>query len=63
MNNLYKANVNYTQNRGDNTPHNNKLGFKKIKHNTIQSLTEVSCFFDNFSHFMKYVKLYKFNSF
>ena len=60
MNNLYRANCNYsTLSRGADAPRNNKFNFKKAKENTIQSLAEVSCFFNNFNHFMKYVKLYK----
>lgn len=59
MNNIYKANSNYTENRGAQAPQNKKFNFKKAKDNTIQSLNEVGYFLNNFSHFMKYVKLYK----
>ena len=57
MNNLYRANN--TKNKGANAPHTNKKSFKIIKDNTIRSLNEVEYFLNNFSHFLKYLKLYK----
>lgn len=59
MNNIYRANLKYKENRGAKAPQNKKFNFKKAKENTMQSLTEVSYFLNNFNHFMKYVKLYK----
>ena len=59
MNNIYRASLNYKKNRGAKAPQNKKFSLKKVKANTIQSLTDVGYFFNNFSHFMKYVKLYK----
>lgn len=38
---------------------NNKLGFKKRKENTLNSLNEVEHFLFHYKHFMKYVKLYR----
>ena len=55
MNNLCKVNRKKTEKRGEKSP----LTFKKAKNNTIKSINEVGCFFYNFSHFLKYVKLYK----
>ena len=37
----------------------NKIDFKKIKSNTINSLNEVEYFLNDFKQFTKYVKLYK----
>lgn len=58
MNNLYRANYNYEQKRGDKSPHKNKAGFKNFKDNTMHSLNEVGYFLNNLSYILKYVKLY-----
>lgn len=59
MNNLYRANLNYTEKRGAKQPHKNKVNFKNLKNNTMRSLNEIECFLNNFGNFLKYVKLYK----
>lgn len=59
MNNLYRANLNYTENRGAQAPQNKKFNFKKAKDNTFKSINDVGYFLNNFKQFMKYVKLYK----
>ena len=61
MNNLYKANYDYIENRGVNTPpkNKNKLCFSVMKNNTIKSLNEVEYFLNNINSFWKYIKLYK----
>lgn len=59
MPNLCKVNNQTQKNRGENTPHNNKLNFSKMKNNTIQSLNEVEYFWNNFNNFCKYIRLYK----
>lgn len=38
-------------------PPKKKLTFKSIKKNTCTSLNDVECFLNNFSNFIKYVKL------
>ena len=37
----------------------NKLDVKKMKTNTIKSLSDVEAFLNNFQRFKKYIKLYK----
>lgn len=59
MNNLFRANSTNIENRGDVSPQKNKFDIKKAKNNVVCSLNEVGYFFNNFSHFIKYVKLYK----
>ena len=60
MNNIYKCNNNFIENRGDNPPpKKNKFNFKKIKNNIINYLNNVECFLNNFNNFYKYIKLYK----
>ena len=64
MNNLYRANYNYIENRSSEKkeikkPKKNKFDFKKCKNNTICSLNEVEHFLNNFSDFYRYIKLYK----
>ena len=59
LNNLYRTNINYIENRGGKPPHKSKISFKNIKDNTFRSLNEVEYFLNNFNHFLKYVKLYK----
>lgn len=59
MNNLYRATSNCQKNRGTMSPHKNKINFMNLKNNTMCSLNEVEYFLNNFSHFLKYVKLYK----
>ena len=61
MNNLYKANYDYIENRGVNAPpkNKNKLCFSVMKNNTIKSLNEVEYFLNNINSFWKYIKLYK----
>ena len=59
LNNLYRANLYNTENRGAKAPQKNKLNFNRIKKNTIQSLNEVEYFWGNINHFLRYLKLYK----
>jgi len=60
MNNLYKTNLNYIENRDDiKPPPKNKLSFKSMKKNTICSLNEVEYFLNNFNKIAKCLKLYK----
>ncbi len=57
MNNLFLSNFN-----SQLPPPNNKkekLDFKKIKTNTIKSLTEVEYFLNDLKKFRNYLKLYK----
>lgn len=59
MNNLYKAKFSTNKNRGAVAPQKQKIDLKQLKSNTIQSLNEVEYFLCNFSHFWRYIKLYK----
>ena len=60
MNNLYKSNLDYVENRGNKkSPLKKKLCFKDVKNNTINSLNEVEYFLNNFNKFTKFFKLYK----
>ena len=44
---------------GKNTKSKNKIDFKKVKKNTINSLNEVEYFLNDFKRFSNYIKLYK----
>lgn len=46
-------------NRGEQKKEKKSFDFKCCKKNTIKSLNEVEYFLNNFSHFIKYVKLIK----
>lgn len=57
MNTLFFSNNN---SRGETPPPPEDKNLKSLQSNTINSLHEVEFFLNNFSHFMKYVKLFKF---
>ena len=60
MNNLYRANINKIENRGENPPpKKTKFDFNTIKNNTCNSLNDVENFLGDLRNFWKYVKLYK----
>ena len=46
-------------NSPDTPPKKNKMDFKKMKNNTINSLNEVEAFLGDFNRFKHYIKLYK----
>lgn len=48
------------ENRGENNPPQKKsFSFKNFSKNTCCSLNDVECFLNNFTHYYKYVRLYK----
>ena len=56
MNNLFFRN---SCNSLPSQNENNKLNFKKITSNTLNSLNEVEYFLNDFKRFSNYIKLYK----
>lgn len=60
MNNIYRANSHYIENRGETPPpQKTKFDFKKIKNNTSNSLNDIEHFLCDIHNFWKYIKLYK----
>lgn len=54
-----ESNIFNSRGKGAKPPKKNKFDFKKKKENTLASLNEVEHFLNDYKHFMKYVKLYK----
>lgn len=56
---LYNYEINKRTSNQKNLPPPKKFNFKSLKKNTCQSLNDVEYFLNNFSVFIKYVRLFK----